>query len=160
MISGYKGYRGEIDQILVGQLGVLAIEIKTTNGVISIDGDHWIRDKYDRWGNLVEANLPMRDNGGRSPSVQINQSADTLERFLQGKTSLKKISRAVIFAHERSRIASVANQTVEMIATIGSISNKAFQSVFTPAEQPIDVDRIVSLIKQDHGYQRKRREGR
>jgi hypothetical protein len=50
-----------------------------------------------------------------------------------------------------------------MIATIGSITDKAFQSVFTPftpTEQPIDVDRIVSLIKQDHEYWRRRREGR
>jgi hypothetical protein len=161
MISGYKGYKGEIDQILVGPIGILAVEIKTTNGVIYINGDEWHRDKYDRYGNCVERGLPIKDNGGRSPSVQINQASDPLERFLRQRIpTLKKISRAVIFAHERSQIGGVSAQSVEIIATIGSITNEAFQSVFYPLEKPIDVDRVVSLIKQDHEYQEKRREGR
>jgi hypothetical protein len=160
MISGYKGYRGEIDQILVGSFGILALEIKTINGVIYVNGDSWHRDKYDRWGNLVEQGLPILDNGGRSPSQQISQATEPLERFLKSRIpNLPKISRAAIFAHERSRIAKVDNQTIEMIANINGVTPEAFKSVFAPIDDksPIDTAKVVELIKRDHEYQAKRR---
>jgi hypothetical protein len=65
----------------------------------------------------------------------------------------------VIFAHERSRIAKVDNQTIEMIANIGGVTPEAFKSVSAPIDDktPIDTAKIVDLIKQDHGYQEKKR---
>jgi hypothetical protein len=160
LISGYKGYKGEIDQILVGPLGVLAIEIKSISGVIYVDGDWWYRDKYDRWGNLVERGLPIADRGGRSPSVQLNQATDSLEYFLQKRApEIGHISRAVIVAHERSRIGEVSNQTVELIAAVGAINDSVFSQCFRSGIT-VNTQKIISLIKQDHEYQKSRRQRR
>jgi hypothetical protein len=61
----------------------------------------------------------------------------------------------VIFAHERSRIGGVENQSVDMIASIGSITNDAFRNVFTSSEE-IDVEKVIALIKRDHQFNAKR----
>jgi len=48
LLTGYRNPRGEIDQLLVGPAGILAIESEFNNGRIFCDGDTWWRDKYDR----------------------------------------------------------------------------------------------------------------
>ncbi|MDR1911312.1 MAG: hypothetical protein LBQ52_03050, partial [Helicobacteraceae bacterium] len=76
---------------------------------------------------------------------------DALEAFLSKQTSIKRVKRAVIFAHERSRIGGVENQSVDLIASIGSITTDAFRNVFTSLEE-IDVEKVIALIKRDHEY--------
>lgn len=83
IIAGYRAHEGEIDRILVGPNGVFAFEVKNLGGVIHCDGDRWWRDKTDRYGSVVERDIPIADNGGRSPSRQINDAADALERLLR-----------------------------------------------------------------------------
>jgi hypothetical protein len=156
LIGGYKNFKGEIDKILVGAQGVLAIEIKTINGVIYVDGDRWYRDKYDRYGNCVETGIPIADKGGRSPSMQVNASADVLERFLAQRANIKRVARAVILAHERSQIGGINNQTVELIGAPSTLRWSDIAAAF-PKDNPIDVEAIVKLICKDHDYQEKRR---
>ena len=79
LFRGYKNPGGEIDQVLVGPSGVIAIEVKYVNGRVHISGDKWTRDKYDNYGNLVERGASMSDGGGRSPSAQLNAAASRLE---------------------------------------------------------------------------------
>ena len=69
LICGYRSFAGEVDQILVGPNGVCALEIKNLNGTVYIDGDQWRRDKYDRYGNLVESGLRIEDRRGRSCNI-------------------------------------------------------------------------------------------
>jgi hypothetical protein len=81
LLRGYRNRRGEIDQLLLGPRGLFAIEVKNLNATVHVDGDRWRADKYDNYGNLVEQR-PIADRMGRSPSVQLNEPADDLERFL------------------------------------------------------------------------------
>ena len=81
LLRGYRNRRGEIDQLLLGPRGLFAIEVKNLNATVHVDGDRWRADKYDNYGNLVEQR-PVADRMGRSPSVQLNEPADDLERFL------------------------------------------------------------------------------
>jgi hypothetical protein len=75
LLRGYRNRRGEIDHLLLGPAGLVAIEVKNRNGVVSVTGDRWLITKYDRYGNRVSAPEPLTDNGGRSPSEQLNQPA-------------------------------------------------------------------------------------
>ena len=81
LLRGYRNRRGEIDHLLLGPRGLFAIEVKNLNATVHVDGDRWRADKYDRYGNLVEQRV-IADRMGRSPSVQLNEPADDLERFL------------------------------------------------------------------------------
>ena len=87
MFRGYRNPGGEIDQVLVGPSGVVAIEVKYVNGKAHIEGDRWTLDRYDNYGNLVERGVPMTDGGGRSPSAQLNAAASRLEWFLSQQSA-------------------------------------------------------------------------
>src|SRR6266571_1812571 len=99
LLRGYRNRRGEIDQVLVGPRGLFAIEVKNLNATVHVDGDRWRADKSDRYGNLVEQR-PIQDRLGRSPSVQLNEPADDLERFLAGRGHAAEVRRMVILAHQ------------------------------------------------------------
>ena len=77
LVGGYRNAKGELDQLLVGPNGLMAIEIKFINGRVSCDGDRWWRDKYDRYGNLVERALPIVDLAPRPRNARpaVNRSA-------------------------------------------------------------------------------------
>ena len=156
LIKGYKNPGGEIDQILVGPPGVIAIEIKNYSGVARISGDRWTRDKYDRYGNLV-ASEPMADGGGRSPSVQVNAAASILQRFLNDWSSgaAGRVSRAVILTHDNLKSVKVSNPTVDYILTLNDIRGKPSESAMLDRPARFDrkgAGRIVNLIQRDHRY--------
>ena len=54
LMRGYRNKLGEIDHLLFGPGGLVAIEVKNINGTVHCEGDKWRVDKYDRYGNLVE----------------------------------------------------------------------------------------------------------
>jgi len=82
LLCGYRNPRGEIDLILTGPHGIVAIEVKNRNAHVLVDGDDWSFQKYDRWDNPCERGRFV-DGGGRSPSRQLNEPADMLTAFLK-----------------------------------------------------------------------------
>ena len=158
LLTGYCNPRGEIDQILVGPLGVFALEIKNLSGQIHCQGDVWWRDKYDSRGRIVQTNLPVTDRTGRGPSVQVNTAADCLQQFLN-RTLTIRIVRAVIFAHDRSRMGTISNQTVEYIAPLDEATIK---DMLTIVKSPLDATQassVVALIERDHKFHEKSQGG-
>lgn len=158
-VSGYRNSGGEVDLLLVGPPGVMAVEIKYVNGEIHCDGDRWWRDKYDKYGNLVELSLPIADRAGRGPSAQVNASADRLQRFLSERTPLRRVLRAVVFSHDASRLGALHRVTVDEVAVVDSLN---VLSVFQRAMQngsQAPVDELVRLIQQDHRFHANRGPG-
>ena len=113
LFSGYSNNRGEIDHVLLGPGGLFAIEVKHRNAVLYIDGDDWQFEKYDRYANLVEEGR-ITDRRGRSPSMQLNQPADELEKFLRSRHQPVPIDRMVILTHPRSEFGNYQNLTVNV----------------------------------------------
>src|SRR6266704_5401439 len=111
LLRGYRNRRGEIDHLLLGPRGLFAVEVKYLNATVYVDGDRWRADKYDNYGNLVEQRS-IADRKGRSPSVQLNEPADDLERFLRQRGQPVAVRRVVILAHRRSRLGGARNPTV------------------------------------------------
>jgi hypothetical protein len=54
LLRGYRNKGGEIDDILVGPHGVMAIEVKHRSATVGCRGDESWFDKYDRGGKHVE----------------------------------------------------------------------------------------------------------
>jgi hypothetical protein len=156
LLRGYRNRRGEIDQLLLGPRGLFAIEVKNLNATVDVDGDRWRADKYDNYGNLVEQR-PVADRMGRSPSVQLNEPADDLERFLAERGQPAGIGRVVILAHRRSGLGRVRNPTVEpltspgdLLALIGNSAGRLDRG---------QRDAIAALIRRDHEFHGRRRRG-
>ena len=156
LLRGYRNRRGEIDQLLLGPRGLFAIEVKNLNATVQVDGDRWRADKYDNYGNLVEQR-PVADRMGRSPSVQLNEPADDLERFLAERGQPAGIGRVVILAHRRSGLGPVRNPTVEAFTSPGDLLTLIANSASR-------LDRgqraaIAALIRREHEFHGQRRRG-
>jgi len=157
LFRGYRNRGGEIDHLLLGPAGLIAIEVKHRNATVHCDGDNWWFDKYDRYGNRVDGG-PIRDRGGRSPSVQLNEPADQLQEFLWSCGQPIEIQRLVLFTHPRSRLGTCRNPTVR-IAT----STDEIPGLLRSQGPPLDPDRrlrLKDLIERDHRHHQARRPSR
>ncbi len=158
LLRGYRNRRGEIDHLLLGPKGLFAIEVKNVNATVHIEGDRWRADKYDNYGNLV-AEREITDRKGRSPSEQLNESADELERFLRERGHQIRARRVVVLAHRRSRLAAASHPTVDVGTSTGYVLTLLDAS-------PDDLDErqraeLQRLIQRDHDFhERTRRPGR
>jgi hypothetical protein len=153
LLRGYRNRRGEIDQLLLGPRGLFAIEVKNLNATVHVDGDRWRADKYDNYGNLVEQR-PVADRMGRSPSVQLNEPADDLERFLAERGQPAGIQRVVVLAHRRSALGRISNPTVlvltspaDLLPLIGNSASRLDRGQRAA---------IAALIRRDHEFHGRR----
>jgi hypothetical protein len=149
LLHGYVNRRGEIDYLLLGPSGLFAIEVKTVNATVHIDGDRWRADKYDRYGNLVEQR-PIADRKGRSPSRQLTEPAAELESFLHRRGQRVQVQRVVLLAHDRSRLGEVQSPTVQVGTSVGYLLNLTR----TSADRLDDTQRaeIHRLVLRDHAF--------
>lgn len=151
IIAGYRAHRGEIDRILVGPKGVFAFEIKNLGGVIHCDGDRWWRDKTDRRGNVIERDVPIVDNGGRSPSRQINDAADALERLLRKNGHDVAVVRLIVFTHPRAELGNIQQPNVHLAALMRNLSKQRLLSAGTPLSMD-QARKIVTTIRRHHEW--------
>jgi Nuclease-related domain len=147
MLRGYRNQAGEIDQLLLGPRGLIAIEVKYLNATVHCDGDHWRADKYDKYGHLVEQH-PITDRGGRSPARQINETADVLEQFLHSRGHPLPIQRVVLLTHPRSRIGNIRSAGVRISTSAREIGQLARDSGI--ALDPVLAGAIEYLVVGDH----------
>lgn len=156
LFRGYKNTRGEIDDLLLGPNGLVAIEVKNINGTVHCDGDSWRVDKYDRYGNLVEQ-YSLGDRGARhrSPSVQLNEPVDALEEFLRSRGQDVDVLRVVLLAHPRSKIGICRRATVNIFTRTSEVTR-----LVTKVKQPFDAAtraKLEDLIIRDHRHHARRR---
>lgn len=154
LFSGYRNGRGEIDHLLAGPGGVFAIEVKHHNATVYINGEDWLFEKFDRWGNRVEQGR-IADRTGRSPSEQVNDAADQLQQFLRSRGQHVSIARIVILNHPRSRIGGQRNASVRVTTSSRDIVDLVSRSPFEFA--PARVAQLASLIERDHRFHQARR---
>ncbi len=148
LIGGYRNTKGELDQLLIGPNGLVAIEVKFVNGRVSCHGDHWWRDKYDRYGNLVERALPIVDKRGRGPSEQVNAVADLLQRQVGKRVQLPRVTRVVVLSHDNSELGDIRNPTVDLITTLNTLTARSFPCANLLTSDL--VQRIVDSIRREH----------
>jgi len=154
LLRGYRNRRGEIDHLLLGPKGLFAIEVKNVNATVHVDGGTWRADKYDNYGNLVEQ-YQITDRKGRSPSEQLNESADELERFLRDRGQPVRAQRVVVLTHRRSRLAAASRPTVNVGTSTGYLLHLADDSPdHLDEKQRTELQR---LIRRDHDFHERTR---
>ena len=156
LLRGYKNTCGEIDHLLLGPKGLVAVEVKNINGTVHCDGDSWRVDKFDRYGNLVEQ-YSIGDRGARhrSPSVQLNEPADALEDFLRSRGQDVGVLRVVLLAHPRSKVGTCRRATVSIFTSASDVTR-----LLTKVKQPFDPAtraKLEDLIVRDHRHHARRR---
>jgi hypothetical protein len=154
LVRGYCNKRGEIDHLLLGPPGLVAVESKHLNATVSCDGDEWRFEKFDRYGNLVERGS-LTDRGGRSPSVQLNEPASLLEKFLSSRRGPVSILRVVLLTHHNSRRGTCRKPTVHITTSAPALASQL--SVMPPVLGAAQRARLEELITRDHRYHEARR---
>jgi hypothetical protein len=150
-LAGYCNHKGEIDAILVGPKGIVfALEVKYLRGTIHCGGDRWSQDRYNRQGNLCEADRIIEDGGGRSPSQQVNEAADALAHFLSSRTPLRRVQRAVVLSHPDSRIGRYADVPVDFLFHIRDITAEHFDRYARERQSPARPAELVRLVQKHH----------
>lgn len=156
LLRGYKNSRGEIDHLLLGPQGLVAIEVKNINGTVHCEGDSWRVDKFDRYGNLVEQySLGDRGVRHRSPSVQLNEPVDALEEFLRSRGQDVGVLRVVLLAHPRSKVGTCHRATVNIFTRASEVTR-----LVAKVKQPFDSAtraKLEDLIIRDHRHHARRR---
>jgi len=154
LVRGYCNKRGEIDHLLLGPPGLIAIESKHLNATVYCDGDDWRFEKFDRSGNLVERGS-LSDRGGRSPSVQLNEPADLLEEFLSSRAGKVTMLRVVLLTHANSRRGKCRKPTVHIATSAALLADQL--NAMPPVLNASQRARLEELIARDHRYHEARR---
>lgn len=147
LFRGYRNRRGEIDHLLLGPQGLVAIEGKHRNATVYCDGNDWQFVKYDRYGNPVERGRIV-DGRGRSPSVQLNESASLLEGFLRSRGHPVSVERVVLLTHPRSRVGTCTNLTVH----VATSTDYVIGLLKGPTIEADQVAQIEQLVLRDHRF--------
>ena len=144
LVSGFMTGKGEIDLILIGPAGVFTLEVKYVRGTVHCDGDRWWRDKYDKYGNLVETAVSIRDARGRAPSRQLNEAADVVELLLDRRFGKGRVRRVVVLAHEDSALGTIINSTIDAVVCLKDWKLKDFPGT----DRKVSVE-VVDEIAQE-----------
>jgi len=153
LLRGYRNRRGEIDQLLLGPAGLIAIEVKNHNATVYVNGDEWRFEKFDNYNNLVKTGA-ITDARGRSPSEQLREPVAKLEEFLASRGQPTAIDPVVILSHPRGIIGQGENLTVTIAAEPEYVVElvRAWGTRLEPAR----LTAIERLIVKDHEFHAKR----
>ncbi len=156
LIAGCRNYKGEVDRILVGPMGVFAFEVKNHVGVIYCQGDRWWRDRFDHGGRILESGAPIKDRGGRSPSQQLNEPVNQLQIRLGHLLPGGRIVRIVLFANAEARLGEMSGITVDVVSTLASFDLTQVLSISTARLSSGQGESVCNSIVATH---RERRPG-
>jgi len=117
MVLGYQNSSGGIAQLLVGNLGVVAMTSLHVDATVHCHGDTWRAEKIDHHGGHSLGETHLVDQAGRSPSTALNQAADTLEQFLRSSGVDIKVHRVILLNHPYSRLDDSRRASVRIFAS-------------------------------------------
>jgi hypothetical protein len=157
LVRGYCNKRGEIDHLLLGPPGLIAVEGKHLNATVYCEGDDWRFEKFDRSGHLIERGS-ISDRGGRSPSVQVNEPADMLEEFLSTRAGQVSMLRVVLLTHPNSRRGRCRKPTVHIATSAALLADQL--NDMPPVLSASQRARLEELIARDHRFHAARRPSR
>ena len=152
LVGGYLTSKGEIDQVLIGPQGVMAMEIKNLGGTIHIDGENWWRRRRE---DLPFD--PVKDGGERSPAQQLDATATELERVLsRHMANVPEVIRTVVLANPLSEIQTGDNIAgVHLVSKTRNLDGDLFRRVPTRLSAGA-IGEIVARIREDHAYNEKK----
>lgn len=155
MLRGYRNRRGETDSVLVGPLGVWAVEVKRRRVRLHAVGDKWWYEKLSARGNVVETEWAV-DGGGRSWARQVNDVAADLAAWLMRNGHPIQIRTAVMLMHEQAQFGRCEQLTVTMIGIHPAQLLDAIRRYASPLNSS-ECEQIVTLIRRDHHFHHERR---
>ncbi|HEY1666241.1 MAG TPA: nuclease-related domain-containing protein [Trebonia sp.] len=157
LIKGYRNRRGEIDYLLLGPGGMLAIEVKYVNGTFAVTRERWRYVRYDNYGNQVGAGL-LQDARRRPPNVQLAEPLAALEQLLASRGHPVRMRPVVLLNHPKARVSHLEPDVGADVLT----STAQLRDLVRAAQAQLDARKLAEierLIVRDHHFHEDRRPG-
>ena len=157
LIKGYRNRRGEIDYLLLGPGGMLAIEVKYVNGTFAVTRERWRYVRYDNYGNQVGGGL-LQDARRRPPNVQLAEPLAALEQFLASRGHSVRMRPVVLLNHPKARVSHLEPDVGAEVLT----STAQLRDLVRAAQAQLDARKLAEierLIVRDHHFHEDRRPG-
>ncbi len=122
MLRGYHNEAGQIDQLLLGSRGLVAIGSMWLNATVHCDGDSWRADRFDNYEQFL-GRMSIDDNLGRSPSEQLNEPADTLTDVLRMHGHDIGVARVILLTYPLSRLGKCRKPEVTIFTSVSDLTS-------------------------------------
>jgi hypothetical protein len=149
LMRGYCNTRGEIDYLLLGPAGLVAMQGRHLNAIVACEGDKWLFTTFDGHGQIAGRG-EFTDRRGRSPSVQLNEPADLLERLLSSHCGKVSILRVVLLTHPDAKLGRCKTPTVHIATSARDLACQLADN--PPVIGAVQRARLEELVTRDHRY--------
>jgi len=114
VIQGYAGPRGEVDFVVLGPFGVLAVEVKHVSGTVHVIGDSWTRTR----GRNRDQHEALQDRTGRNPGRQLRESVQPLRQLLSNAMlDSDQVRHAVVFTNPNALL-DVCGPSLDFVGSV------------------------------------------
>jgi hypothetical protein len=167
IFAGYRNRCGEIDFLVVGTWGLLAIEVKHTKaGVVDAREGVWTLSRLSQLGKPIWQEL-IADHGPRmrSPGQQLDEAAGFLESHLRARNALDQpIKRMVILTNPNTTVRDVADPAVDLVTRLDQLDASSLRFLVPETPEHLNpsrrereaacalLNRRASLIRQHHAW--------
>ena len=146
LICNYCNSGGRLDHILVGPRGVLALACSALHGRIHCDGEHWRRDKFDLYNNLVERDAPVPVD----PAGDLYTASARLQQVLVGQTSIRQVVTGLVFTHHAATLGTIRHATLNMVTLLSDLKSATLLQAMSGHPDHRTIDGVVEVIRHEH----------
>lgn len=150
VFNGYRNRRGEVDHLILGPLGLWAVEVKNQRVLLDVSGQDWVAHKLDKAGKVV-GEQPAADAGGlgRNWGRQVAEPAEVLADHLAAGGQPVTVQTAVVLVRPGANVARCINPGVDLVTADLSDLDRAMKMLATPLDEAA-VAAIAERIEASH----------
>ncbi len=150
VFNGYRNRRGEIDHLVLGPLGLWAVEVKNQRVLLDVSGQNWMAHKLDKAGKVV-GEQPAADRGGtgRNWGRQVAEPAETLADHLTSGGHSVPVQTAVVLVRPGAVVARCTDPGVDLVTADLSDLDRAMKMLANPLDEG-DIAAIAERIEAGH----------
>ena len=152
VFNGYRNRRGEIDHLVLGPLGLWAVEVKNRRVLLDVSGQDWVAHTLDGAGKVV-GEEPAADRGGqgRNWGRQVAEPAELLAHRLADKGHPITIRTAVMLVRPGAAVTRSTDPGIDLVTAELAELDRAMQMLAEPLDEA-EVAVIAELIEADHQH--------
>ncbi|MEL6983339.1 MAG: nuclease-related domain-containing protein [Actinomycetota bacterium] len=157
VFNGYRNRRGEIDHLVLGPMGLWAVEVKNRRVLLEVSGQEWVANKLDTAGKVV-GEEPAADQGGqgRNWGRQVAEPAELLADHLADKGQVIPVRTAVLLVKPGAKVGRSTDPGIDLVTADLFELDRAIKMLSHPLDEA-EVAALAELIESHHHYHAARR---
>lgn len=157
VFNGYRNRRGEVDHLVLGPMGLWAVEVKNRRVLLDVFGQSWVANKLDSSGKIV-GDEPAADRGGqgRNWGRQVAEPAELLADHLADKGHPVPVRTAVLLVKPGAKVGRATDPGIDLVTADLAEFDRAMKLLSHRLDEA-EVAALAELIESHHQYHAARR---